>query len=78
MPAAEFLAGTGYAGGDHYVDEPAVVDGDLVTANSVAPVEFARAILERLDVYEPGVLASWFKLFGQKDPAGFYELMEVS
>jgi putative intracellular protease/amidase len=76
--AAEFLAGTGYAGADHYVNEPAVVDGDLVTANSVAPVEFARAILGRLDVYEPGVLDSWFKLFGEKDPAGFYELMAVS
>ena len=70
--------GLGYAGADNYVDEQAVIDGDLVTASSVAPVEFARAILERLDVYEPAVLESWFKLFGKKDPAGFYELMAAS
>ena len=76
--AAEFLAGTGYAGAENYVEEEAVIDGDLVTAGSVSPVEFARAILERLGVYEPAVLKSWFKLFGKKDPAGFYELMAVS
>jgi putative intracellular protease/amidase len=30
--AAEHLAATGYAGGDRYRDERAVVDGDLITA----------------------------------------------
>jgi putative intracellular protease/amidase len=73
--AAEFLQGVGYAGGHLYRDEPAVTDRDLITANTTAPVEFARAILERLEVFEPNVLASWFKLYGQRDPAGFYELM---
>jgi putative intracellular protease/amidase len=76
--AAEFLAMLGYAGANNYVDEPAVIDGDLITGSSVAPVEFARAILERLDAYEPAVLESWFKLFGKRDPAGFHELMAVS
>jgi putative intracellular protease/amidase len=73
--AAEFLQGVGYAGGHLYRDEPAVADRDLITAGATAPVEFARAILERLEVFEPNVLASWFKLYGQRDPAGFYELM---
>jgi putative intracellular protease/amidase len=73
--AAEFLAGTGYAGAEHYRDEPAVIDGDLITGSGVRPVEFARAILERLEVFEPGVLASWYKLYGEHDPAGFFELM---
>jgi putative intracellular protease/amidase len=75
--AREFLAMSGYAGGADYVDEPAVVDGDLVTGSGVAPVEFARAVLERLDLYEPHVLASWYKLYGQQDPAGFAELSGV-
>jgi putative intracellular protease/amidase len=76
--AAEFLAGTGYRGDHLYRDEPAVHDRDLVTGSAVAPVEFARAILERLGVFEPSVLASWYKLYGQRDPAGFYELMAVA
>jgi putative intracellular protease/amidase len=73
--AAEYLTFTGYAGGDRFVDEPVVTDGDLITASGVAPVHFARAIFERLGIYPPEVAASWFKLYGDRDPAGFYELM---
>ena len=73
--AAVFLAATGYRGGDRYRDEPAVTDGDLVTASGTAPVEFAREVLGRLDLYEPEVLESWYKLFGLRDPAGFEALI---
>ena len=73
--AAEFLAGTGYAGGDLYRDAPAVDDRGLITANATAPVEFAAAIFARLEVFEPNVLASWLKLYRDRDPAGFFELM---
>jgi putative intracellular protease/amidase len=72
--APEYLAATGYAGAVHYRDEPAVTDGDLITATSTRPVEFARAVFARLDLYEPEVLASWYKLFADNDPSGFYEL----
>lgn len=73
--AAAFLDAVGYAGGHLYRDEPAVTDRDLVTAAANAPAHFAREILARLDVFEPDVLASWFSLYGHRDPAGFYELM---
>jgi putative intracellular protease/amidase len=75
--AAEFLAGLGYRGAHLYRDEPAVTDRDLITASATAPVEFARAILDRLEVFEPAVLDSWYKLYGRRDPAGFYELMSA-
>jgi putative intracellular protease/amidase len=74
---AGYLALTGYAGGGRYVAGPAVADGDLITASGVAPAHFARAIFERLGIYTPEVAASWFKLYGDRDPAGFYELMAV-
>jgi len=70
-----FLAASGYAGADHYVGEPAVIDGDLVTATGVAPVHFARAVFERLGAHDPELIDSWFKLYADRDPAGFYELM---
>jgi putative intracellular protease/amidase len=73
--AAEFLAGLGYAGGHLYRDEPVVADRDLITGRANAPVDFARAILARLEVFEPQVLESWYKLYGRQDPAGFFELM---
>ncbi len=75
--APEVLQATGYQGSGLYVSKPAVTDGILITASGVAPVEFAREVLALLGVYEPGVLASWYKLYGQHDPAGFFELMEV-
>lgn len=73
--AAAYLAATGYGGAARYVEEPAVTDGDLITASGTAPAPFAREILARLGVYRPEVLASWYKLYGLNDPAGFYELM---
>ena len=76
--AAEFLAATGYGGAERYVDAPAVTDGDLITASATAPVEFAREVLARLDVYEPAVLAAWYKLYGLHDPAGYFELMAAT
>ncbi|MPZ83493.1 MAG: glutamine amidotransferase, partial [Actinophytocola sp.] len=39
-----------YRGADHYVDEAAVTDGDLITASGTAPLDFARHVLTRLDV----------------------------
>jgi putative intracellular protease/amidase len=75
--AAEYLACSGYVGGDRYLAKPAVADGDLITASGVAPVHFAQAIFGRLGLYEPGVAASWFKLYGDRDPAGFFELMSA-
>jgi putative intracellular protease/amidase len=73
--AAEYLQATGYRGGDHYRDEPALTDGDLITAGANAPVELAREVFARLDMFEPQVLASWYKLYGEQDSAGFFELM---
>lgn len=70
-----FLAASGYAGADRYVNEPAVIDGDLVTASGVAPVHFARAVFERLGAHDSALINSWFKLYAERDPAGFYELM---
>lgn len=76
--AAVVLEAVGYGGGAYYVDEPAVTAGDLITASGTAPVHFAREVLARLALYEPSVLASWFKLYGDRDPAGYLELEGAS
>lgn len=72
------LQSTGYAGGAHYRDEPAVIDADVITASATAPVEFAREIFARLGLYSPAVLESWYKLYGLGDPAGYFELMDAA
>ena len=72
--APEYLAATGYAGAGRYRDEPAVTDGDLITAGPTAPVAFAREVLARLDLYEPELLDAWYRLFAHSDPGGYQAL----
>ncbi|WP_040793680.1 type 1 glutamine amidotransferase family protein [Nocardia paucivorans] len=73
---AEYLIASGYAGTEHYLDEPAVTDAGVITANSTAPFEFAREVLGALDIYEPHVLDGWYRLFAFGDPAGYAVLAE--
>jgi putative intracellular protease/amidase len=61
--AAEYLAATGYAGGERFVDERAVVDGDLITAGSGSPVQFACATMRRLGLAPEFKLEAYEALF---------------
>jgi putative intracellular protease/amidase len=74
--SAEYLEMTGYAGGDRYVDERAVVDGDLITAGPQSPVQFARAALERLGLASERTLEGYEALFHRGEPAAFAVLMQ--
>jgi putative intracellular protease/amidase len=75
--AAEYLAATGYAGGDRYVDERAVVDRDLITAGSGSPVQFACATLGRLGLASESTLDAYERFFHGGDAAAFMELMRA-
>jgi putative intracellular protease/amidase len=66
-----YLAATGYAGGDRYVDTDAVTDGNLITAGPTEPVAFAREILRLLGVYDGEVLDAWYRLFHDSDPGAY-------
>ena len=76
--AAEYLAATGYAGGDLYVDERAVVDRDLITAGPQSPVQFARAALHRLGLASDQTLEAYEAVFHRGDPAAFPVLMQAA
>lgn len=76
--AAEYLAATGYAGGDRYVNERAVVDGDLVTAGPQSPVQFARATLGRLGLATDRTLEAYEGVFHRADPTAFPLLMQAT
>ena len=75
--AAEYLKATGYAGDDYYVDERAVVDGDLITAGPQSPVQFARATLGRLGLASEQTLEAYEALFHRGDPTAFPILMQA-
>lgn len=64
-----------YRGERFYVNEPAVTNGNLITASGLAPVEFAYHIFRQLDVMTPATLAAWHGLFTTRKPECFYTLM---
>jgi putative intracellular protease/amidase len=74
--AREYLAMTGYAGSDHYLDERAVIDGDLITAGPQSPVQFARATMARLGLGSDATLEAYEALFHRGDQAAFPVLMQ--
>ena len=75
--AAEYLMATGYAGGDRYVDERAVVDGDLITAGPQSPVQFASATLGRLGLLSDRNREAYEGVFHRADPAAYPVLMQA-
>lgn len=54
----------------------AVSDENLITASGIAPLEFAREVLQRIDVFETDTLESWYELNKTHRTEYFYQLME--
>jgi putative intracellular protease/amidase len=75
--APEYLAMTGYAGGERYVDERAVVDGNLITAGPQSPVQLARATLGLLGLASDDTLDAYERLFDRGDASAFPVLMQA-
>jgi putative intracellular protease/amidase len=69
--AADYLSMSGYAGASRYVEERAVVDGDLITAGPQSPVQFARVTLGRLGLAPDRVLEAYEGNFHRADPSAF-------
>lgn len=76
--APEYLAATGYAGGDRYLHERAVVDGDLITAGPQSPVQFACATLGRLGLASETTLDAYEAVFDRGDQGAFPVLMRAA
>ena len=76
--AAEYLAATGYAGGDRYVEARAVADRGLVTAGPDAPVQFARATLGLLGLMPEAALEAYEGVFDRGDASCHPGLMAAA
>lgn len=65
----------GYAGGQHYREQAVVVDGNLITASGLAPLEFSYEVFKLLNVFRPTTLEAWLKLYQTREPQYFHALM---
>ena len=67
----------GYAGAAYYSYEPAVTDGNLITAAGVAPLEFTVQVLKALGVFSAETLDAWYHLFKTHEPEHYFALMRA-
>ncbi len=66
-----------YGGEAHYsLSRPVATESNLITASGLAPLDFAQAILKKLDVFHDATLEAWYKLHQTGDAQYFYALAE--
>lgn len=66
-------AGATYMGECHYINEPAVRDGNIVTANGFSALEFSREILYALEADAPKKIEKSYRMY----KTGIWEAPEV-
>ena len=49
-----------YTNAEGYENEPAVMDGNIITANGTAPLEFARLVFSKLHLDSEEVIKRWY------------------
>ncbi|HEX8487584.1 MAG TPA: DJ-1/PfpI family protein [Propionibacteriaceae bacterium] len=59
----DYLAASGYAGGEHYREQSVVDDAGVITAPATAPVDFSAAVFRRLTLFPPEVTDAWYGLY---------------
>jgi putative intracellular protease/amidase len=52
-----------YRGDENYQNSLAVTDRNIITANGIAPIEFAREIFKIIGLYNDDNIEKWFQLF---------------
>lgn len=52
-----------YLGEKNYVNLLSVTDENIITANGIAPIEFAREVFTKLKLYNDSDIDKWFQLF---------------
>jgi hypothetical protein len=65
-----------YNGVEKYQEELAVTDGNLITAGSSAPIEFAYHIFKKLGAFEPASLELWYGYFAKHRTKDLMQLLE--
>jgi putative intracellular protease/amidase len=62
--APDYLAmAPSYHGAEHYREAKVVAGDTIITAPATAPIDFARAIFERLEAFPAPVLEAWYGLY---------------
>ncbi len=64
-----------YKGEQAYRREGVVVEGNLITASGIAPLELTVQVLKALEVFSDKTLDAWYHLYSTHETKYFYDLM---
>ena len=65
-----------YAGEKFYLNQPVVVDDNLITATGLAALEFSYEIFKKSNLMKTETLEAWYHLYKTKEAKYFFSLME--
>ncbi len=65
-----------YKGSANYLDQPAVSDGNLITASGLAALDFCYQVLEKTQVMTQKTLEAWYGLYTTREARYFHQLSE--
>ncbi len=65
-----------YLGEKFYVNQPAVCDGNLITASAFAALEFSYEVFKKTGVMKAQTAEAWYQLYRTREPVWFMKLME--
>lgn len=75
--APEFLTSTGYGGANNYVHQRVVEDDGVITAPATASLEFAKHLLDKLQVFSRPALDAWYELYRTGKPEHYFAFVEA-
>ncbi|MBY6757462.1 DJ-1/PfpI family protein [Clostridium botulinum] len=67
-----------YSSKELYVNSPAVVDCNLITASSAGGLFWAKHIIRYLNVFSCDIIESWYNYYSTGDPKHFAKLISQS
>ncbi|EJE7234023.1 glutamine amidotransferase [Clostridium sporogenes] len=67
-----------YSGKELYVNSPAVIDCNLITASSAGGLLWAKHIIQYLNVFPCETIESWYNYYSTGDPKHLTELISQS
>ena len=65
-----------YSGANNYLEQPVVVDDNLITASGLCPLEFSYEIIKKTNLMKPETLEAWYRLYKTNEAKYFYSLIE--
>lgn len=67
-----------YKGAALYEDKKAVYDQDLVTASGAGGLDWARLIVERLEMFSPKIIPAWYSYYATGDAKYLMEIFRFA